>query len=265
IVVGDENATYAGQYKVRFQPLGVDSACSNTPLTCGVARIVTIEDPPADQMCGFVECPVMDTEWLSFNVNDVERIAVTVKNADWSAGGFLAGWRLVDRTGFPVEGECGDYEETPPNFECGPLPAAGNPYRIEVGDVDQFVIGHAHVSVNVLSSTCETECAGDCDGGQAGGVGELLMLVNIALGKVTPSHCIAGDTNRDGTVDLSELIIAVNKALHGCSDSPPPFVAKFEAEPCTVPLPEGQYTQFMQCGYLIVPENRDHPEGRKIK
>jgi len=265
IVVGDDDAKDAGQYKVRFQPLGADSACSDTPLTCGVARTVTIEDPPTDQMCGFVDCPVMDTELLSFSVNDGERIAVTVKNANWSAGGFLAGFRLVDRTGFPVAGDCGDYIDAPPNFECGPLPAAGNPYRIEVGDVDQFVIGHAHVSVNVLSSTCETECAGDCDGSQVVGIDELLMLVNIALGTTTPPHCIAGDRNRDGTVDIAELTSAVNKALNGCSDSPPPYVPKFLVAPCEVPPPEGQYPQYMQCGWLEVPENRDHPQGPKIK
>jgi pimeloyl-ACP methyl ester carboxylesterase len=93
----------------------------------------------------------------------------------------------------------------------------------------------------------------------------LLTLVNIALGSLTAPQCIAGDKNRDGTVDLSELITAVNKALKGCSDTPPPFGATFEKAPCTVPPPEGQYPQYMECGWLIVPENRDHPEGRKIQ
>jgi pimeloyl-ACP methyl ester carboxylesterase len=265
IVVGDDDARDAGQYKVRFQPLSIDAACSSTALPCGVTRTAAIDDPPPDQMCGFSACPVLDTELFRFSVNDGERIAVTVENTPPSSDGFLAGWRLLDHTGFPVEGICGDFNAAQPNFECGPLAAAGNPYRIEVGDVDQLVPGNAHVSVNFLTSTCATECPGDCDGSRAVTINELLMLVNIALGNATAPACIAGDANRDGIVGMDELITAVNKALSGCSDGTTPSVPTFESATCEMPLPEGQNPANVRCGWLTVPENRNRPEGRTIK
>jgi pimeloyl-ACP methyl ester carboxylesterase len=265
VVVGDDDAKDAGQYKVRFQPLTSGAACSSTPLPCGVARTAAIDDPPPEEMCGFSACPVLDTELFSFTVNDGEHIAVTVENTSPSGDGFLAGWRILDHTGSPVEGTCGDFNASPANFECGPLPATGNPYRIEVGDVDQFVAGHAHVSVNFLTSTCATECPGDCDGSQAVAINELLMLVNIALGNASAPACIPGDANRDGMVGVDELITAVNKALNGCGDGTPPFIATFEPATCEMPLPEGQDPTNVRCGWLTVPENRRHPEGRTIK
>ena len=94
--------------------------------------------------------------------------------------------------------------------------------------------------MNFLTSTCATECSGDCDGNQAVAINELLMLVNIALGNATAPACIAGDANRDGIIGMSELITAVNNALEGCSDGTPPFVATFESATCEIPLPEGQ-------------------------
>jgi hypothetical protein len=86
--------------------------------------------------------------------------------------------------------------------------------------VDQLVSGTAHVSVNFLTSTCATECPGDCDGSQVVGVDELLVLVNIALGDAPAPACIAGDTNRDGIVAMDEIITSVNQALYGCGGSP---------------------------------------------
>lgn len=221
IVVGDDDARDPGQYKVRFQRLTLDAACSSTALPCGVALTASIDDPPPDQMCGFAACPTLDTELFSFSVNDGEHIAVTVEYTPLSTVGSLAGWRILDRTGLPVEGVCGDFISSQPNFECGPLAAAGNPYQIEVGDVDQLVPGIAHVSVNFLTSTCATECPGDCDGSQAVTINELLMLVNIALGNGTAPACIAGDANRDGIVGVAELVTAVKKALSGCGGSQP--------------------------------------------
>ena len=44
-----------------------------------------------------------------------------------------------------------------------------------------------------------------------------------------------------------------------------PFVATFESAACEMPLPEGQDPANVTCGWLTVPENRSHPEGRTIK
>src|SRR5262249_17512360 len=157
-----------------------------TALQCGIAETATIEDRAPNQNCGFVECPILDTDLFSFSVPDGEHIGVTVDNAAPFDDGFLAGRRLLDRTGFPVAGVCGDFNASPRGiFECGPLSAEGNPYRLEVGDVDQVVSGHARVSINFLDSTCAAECPGDCNGNHAVSINELLKLVNIALGSTT--------------------------------------------------------------------------------
>ena len=263
VVVGDDDARDAGQYKVRVQPLAASAACATTTLPCGIARTATISDPAPEQMCGFAACPVLDTELFSFSVADGERIAVTVENAGPSDDGFLAGWRLLDATGAPVEGTCGDFNASGPHFECGPLAAAGNPYRIEVGDVGQFVAGTARVSVDFLGGTCASQCAGDCDGSQGVAINELLILVNIALGNTAVPACIAGDGDRDGSVAISELVAAVNRALDGCG--PAPMGATFEPAACSMPIPEGQDPANVHCGWLTVPENRARPEGRSIR
>lgn len=60
-------------------------------------------------------------------------------------------------------------------------------------------------------------CHGDCDGGRAVTIDELLVMVNIALGNVPPSACGAGDANGDGQITVNEIIAGVNNALNGCS------------------------------------------------
>src|SRR5262245_44608151 len=54
-----------------------------------------------------------------------------------------------------------------------------------------------------------------------------------------------------------------------CSDSgvdvTTAFVATFESASCEMPPPDGQDPANVRCGWLTVPENRQHPEGRAIK
>ncbi len=47
-------------------------------------------------------------------------------------------------------------------------------------------------------------------------IDEIVTMVNIALGSVDVSMCLAGDANSDGTITVEEIIQAVNKALLGC-------------------------------------------------
>ena len=53
------------------------------------------------------------------------------------------------------------------------------------------------------------------------------------------------------------------------ADTPSPTpapVAVFEEDNCPFELPEGQVDgETVECGYLVVPEDRDNPEGRKIR
>jgi hypothetical protein len=218
IKVGDDNAQNdAGQYKVRFQPLTLAAECSTTALECGRALTTAIADPPPDQLCGFVVCPVLDTKMFNFSVNEGERIAVTVDTIEPTGPHFLAGWRLLDRNGNPVEGGCGDIGTSASSFVCGPLAAVGNPYQLEVGAASDLVFGNARVLVNFLTSPCATECTGDCDGSGDVVITDLLTVVNVALGNATIAACGPGDANRDGMITIEEILTAVNQALDGCN------------------------------------------------
>jgi hypothetical protein len=60
-------------------------------------------------------------------------------------------------------------------------------------------------------------CFGDCGGGDDHvTVDEILTMVNIALGNVDVSACMAGDVNRDGHITVEEILVAVHNALNGC-------------------------------------------------
>jgi hypothetical protein len=66
------------------------------------------------------------------------------------------------------------------------------------------------------TATAPPLCVGDCDGGSTVTIGELITLVNIALGSAQPSACAHGVP--DGVaVDIALLIQAVNNALNGCA------------------------------------------------
>jgi hypothetical protein len=66
------------------------------------------------------------------------------------------------------------------------------------------------------TETPTPSCPGDCDGNGQVTVGELVTLVNIALGSTPPSACMAGDTDSSNDITVDEIIAAVNGALAGC-------------------------------------------------
>jgi uncharacterized repeat protein (TIGR01451 family) len=59
-------------------------------------------------------------------------------------------------------------------------------------------------------------CTGDCDGSSDVAISEIITMVNIALGNLPISACVAGDADGSGTVEINEIIQAVNNALNGC-------------------------------------------------
>jgi Dockerin type I domain len=61
------------------------------------------------------------------------------------------------------------------------------------------------------------QCTGDCDGNGGVNIGDLVMLVNTALGTAPLSQCALGDANSDGAITIEEIIAAVDFALHGCA------------------------------------------------
>jgi hypothetical protein len=72
-------------------------------------------------------------------------------------------------------------------------------------------------SVSPTPSPTPPLCTGDCDGGDAVSINELIVAVNISLGSSSASACLAVDRDDSGTVTIDELIAAVGNALNGCS------------------------------------------------
>ena len=59
-------------------------------------------------------------------------------------------------------------------------------------------------------------CPGDCDGNGTVQIAELIRAVNIALGTSSLETCRAADSDGDGQVRINDLVRAVNAALGGC-------------------------------------------------
>jgi hypothetical protein len=62
-------------------------------------------------------------------------------------------------------------------------------------------------------------CRGDCNRDGTVVISELVLGVNIALGRNGVGACTAIDVNGDDRVSVDELIVAVNNLLHGCGDT----------------------------------------------
>jgi hypothetical protein len=67
------------------------------------------------------------------------------------------------------------------------------------------------------TSTLQRHCPGDCDGDGDVMVGEIIALVNIALGNAQLSLCMSGDTDGSHDVTIDEIVAAVDAALSGCT------------------------------------------------
>jgi hypothetical protein len=62
-------------------------------------------------------------------------------------------------------------------------------------------------------------CVGDCNGLGEVTVNEILLMINIALGKAETDECTRGDANGDGEITVDEILTAVNHALDGCPEA----------------------------------------------
>jgi DNA-binding beta-propeller fold protein YncE len=62
----------------------------------------------------------------------------------------------------------------------------------------------------------ESGCVGDCASSGAVEISDVLLGVNIALGRASVEQCMAIDANGDGSVTIDELLKAITNALNGC-------------------------------------------------
>jgi hypothetical protein len=80
-------------------------------------------------------------------------------------------------------------------------------------DGDMLAVGIADGSIAVVEGPI---CVGDCDADDTVAINELLVGVNIAIGRNAAPTCPVFDADDDGRVAVSELVQAVNNALTGC-------------------------------------------------
>lgn len=98
-------------------------------------------------------------------------------------------------------------------------------------------------------------CVGDCDYNGQASIAELVTGVNIAEDKQLLGACPGFDPTGDGAVTIDELVGGVHNGLTGCPE------ARFEPSACVAPIREGQDPDNVECGTVIVPENRAHREN----
>lgn len=65
-------------------------------------------------------------------------------------------------------------------------------------------------------------CLGDCNGNGRVSVDELTLMVAIALGRVPLDSCPANQPVGRTTVQVSEVVMAIDHALHGCGHQSTP-------------------------------------------
>jgi hypothetical protein len=137
--VADFSRSRTGNYTVHLYTLPAATACESTSLACDVTLSATIERP-------------LDSDFYSFAATDGARLQVSVIESVPSEAGFNAMWRLLTATGQPAA-SCGAFG-IGSQFDCGPLPASGNPYRLEVADFSRQRTGTYSVRIHPLTGGC---------------------------------------------------------------------------------------------------------------
>ncbi len=84
-----------------------------------------------------------------------------------------------------------------------------------------FTVGGATIALAVAAivvgpSRASAMCSGDCNNDGEVVISELLMGVNISLGRVETSACSNFDVRQDDKVTVDELVLGARSALDGC-------------------------------------------------
>src|SRR5512139_3527558 len=83
------------------------------------------------------------------------------------------------------------------------------------------------------------------------------------------AHRIPAGKTSVATLTLRNLFTLAFLALSGCgeesSEGTYDYEVRFEPAPCEVRLPPGQLPESVECGHLIVPEDRSRNDGRTVR
>jgi hypothetical protein len=181
IEIEDGGRNDIGGYAVHVQQLAAGPACDFAPLICDVPLTATIN-------------PAADSDLLGFRVVEGEIVRISLVENVGSSANFGPSWRLLDGEGAPAL-FCGAFSATV-SVNCGPLPSAGNPYRIEVEDGARNDTGtyNAHLQRLTASRACgdvEPQC----------GVTHADTIEHIADSDLYAYHVEEGDSIRVGVFE----------------------------------------------------------------
>lgn len=76
------------------------------------------------------------------------------------------------------------------------------------------------IIASAARTSADDACTGDCDGVGTVTIDEIVLGVNILLGKADHTQCTRMDRNVDRTVSIDEIVAAVGSLLSGCTDCP---------------------------------------------
>jgi hypothetical protein len=81
-----------------------------------------------------------------------------------------------------------------------------------------------------VAQSSDGDCACDCNADGVVAVNEVIMGVNIALGKASMGACMPADHDPDGQVTVGELVAGVDASMRGCNCPPeaPSFSSTWE-------------------------------------
>jgi hypothetical protein len=106
---------------------------------------------------------------------------------------------------------------TPPTLTATPVASATPTNTLSGTQAPTPTSGAMTATATAIPSpTAAATCVGDCGGAGSVSIGNLITLVNIALGSAQPTACPNGVPN-GAQVTISLLIQAVNNALNGCA------------------------------------------------
>ena len=122
--------------------------------------------------------------------------------------------------------EAGDCVDAPPATPGGPTPTAtASPTTPPVATATATLPPVNTATPTATEGAAGTPtptnppsgCTGDCNGDGDVTVDEIVTGVNIALGSLPVSNCLAMDESGDGEVTVDEILRAINAALNGCA------------------------------------------------
>jgi hypothetical protein len=172
IQVMDHARDDSGNYAVHVFKLRAATACDVATIRCNTPITGTIES-------------ALDSDLMRMDpIAEGEYVQITVARQLPSGANFTPRWRLLKGAGTPAP-LCGGFT-TSPQRDCGPLPAAGNPYLIQI--LDQGSDDSGRYAVHVFKLRAATACGTvniSCDTPITGNVASALDTDLIRVGPVT--------------------------------------------------------------------------------